>query len=111
LELTSGYFSFVQSRIVIGIDIIDGPINLFNFNSNLNAIKGNAANLNAGTISTLLTAGGTFGIGQAATFRFFNGTITQDFLAMNTAGAGFQASDTLIEITGYSGSLSNLVIV
>jgi Ca2+-binding RTX toxin-like protein len=91
--------------LVIGTDSIDGPIN---FTFNANAVKGSVASLTAGNINTVVTAGGTFGIGQAATFTFGN----QTFLAMNTNGAaGFQGTDTLIEITGYSGNLADLVIV
>jgi Ca2+-binding RTX toxin-like protein len=94
--------------LVVGTDIIDGPIN---FTFNASAVKGSAASLTAANINALLTAGGTFGVGQAATFTFGVGVGAQTFLAMNTGGIGFQASDTLIEITGYSGSLSSLVIV
>jgi Ca2+-binding RTX toxin-like protein len=90
-----------------GTDRIDGPIN-FNFSANPNAIKGSVASLTAANISAVVTAGGTFGVGQAATFTFGN----QTFLAMNTNGTnGFQGTDTLIEITGYTGSLTDLVIV
>jgi Ca2+-binding RTX toxin-like protein len=89
--------------LLIGTDVIDGPIN---FTFNASAVKGEIASLSVTNINTAVTAGGTFGIGQAATFTFAG----QTFLAMNTAGAGFQATDTLINITGYTGDLSTLVI-
>ena len=45
---------------------------------------------------------------KAVAFTYGN----QTFLALNDKTAGFSStSDTLIDITGYSGSLSNLAIV
>ncbi len=89
---------------MIGTDIIDGP----------NAIS--AANLaRLGAVSALTAAGisavltnTTFVANGAATFTFG----TQTFLALNNATAGFQsANDALIEITGFTGSLTNLAII
>jgi Ca2+-binding RTX toxin-like protein len=101
----------VLTDLAIGTDTIDGPIN-FSFNVNPNAIKGSVVALNAASINTVVTAGGTFGIGQAATFTLGVGAGAQTFLAMNTNGAaGFQNNDVLIEITGYTGNLSDLAIV
>ena len=45
----------------------------------------------------------------ASTFTFNGGNELRTFLALNDATAGFKAnSDSVIEITGYSGSLSSL---
>jgi Ca2+-binding RTX toxin-like protein len=94
----------ILTDLEIGTDSIDGPIN---FTFSANAVKENVASLTASNINTVVTTGGTFGIGQAATFTFGN----QTFLAMNTNNtAGFQNTDTLIDITGYTGDLSTLVI-
>ena len=49
----------------------------------------------------------TFNAHAAVTF----GMDTRTFLTMNDARAGFQgSSDSMVEITGYSGNLSDLVM-
>jgi large repetitive protein len=87
----------------IGTDIIDGPTAV------------SAANVaELGTVTALTQAGigavltnGSFGANRAATFSVGDRT----FLALNDGTAGFQsASDGVIEITGYSGSLADLAI-
>ena len=48
----------------------------------------------------------------AATFSFSSGSITRTFLALNDTKSGFSsATDAIIEITGYSGSLTGLAII
>ena len=65
------------------------------------------ANLKAASISAVLT-GTTFGAFKAVAFNYGS----QTFLALNDKTAGFSAtSDGLIDITGFSGNLTNLVIV
>ncbi len=88
----------------IGTDFIDGS----------NAVSAaNLAELGAVTaltqtgISAVLT-NNSFVANRAATFSFGSRT----FLALNNGTAGFQnTSDAVIEITGFSGSLTNLAIV
>jgi serralysin len=47
----------------------------------------------------------------ASTFTFGDGSELRTFLAINDGRAGFNASsDSVIEITGYTGSLSTLAI-
>ncbi|MBI4785145.1 MAG: VCBS repeat-containing protein [Oscillatoriophycideae cyanobacterium NC_groundwater_1537_Pr4_S-0.65um_50_18] len=87
----------------IGTDIIDGPTTVSAANV---AELGAVTSLTQAGLSGVLT-GGSFGANQAATFSFGDRT----FLALNNGSAGFQAaSDGVIEITGYSGSLVNLAI-
>ncbi|MEH1787453.1 MAG: Ig-like domain-containing protein [Nostoc sp.] len=88
----------------IGTDLIDGP----NAVSAANLKKlGAVSALNQTAIGTVLT-NNTFVANGAATFSFGSRT----FLALNNNTAGFQsANDAVIEITGFSGSLTNLAIV
>lgn len=68
---------------------------------------GAVASLDQAVISAVLTAG-AFGSNQGATFSFGART----FLALNDATAGFSAAtDGIVEITGFSGSLTDLAIV
>lgn len=87
----------------IGNDTIDGPTAVSTANvAELDAV----ASLTQESLSGVLTAG-SFRANQAATFSFGDRT----FLALNDGSAGFQAAnDGVIEITGYSGSLTNLAI-
>jgi serralysin len=63
----------------------------------------------AGISAVLTTA--FFGANQAGTFTFGSGSDTRTFLALNDATAGFSStSDCLIEITGYTGELTELAI-
>jgi len=89
----------------IGTDRIDGPN------------KVSAANLrDHGTVSALTQAGistvlteSNFVRNGAATFTFLDGATTRTFLALNNNNPGFSAtSDSIIEITGYTGLLTNL---
>jgi hypothetical protein len=89
----------------IGTDRIDGPN------------KVSAANLrDHGTVSALTQAGiatvlteSNFLRNGAATFTFLDGATTRTFLALNNNNPGFSATtDSIIEITGYTGLLTNL---
>jgi Ca2+-binding RTX toxin-like protein len=88
----------------IGTDAIDGP----NTVTATNVFKGgNVAGLDQASISNVLTTT-TFGVNRAATFTFG----TQTFLALNNNQAGFnETTDSVIEITGYTGDLNSLSII
>ncbi|MBN3909904.1 MAG: cadherin-like domain-containing protein [Nostoc sp. NMS1] len=88
----------------IGTDLIDGP----NAVSAANLAElGAVSALTQTAISGVLT-NSSFVANRAATFSFGSRT----FLALNNSTAGFQSSsDAVIEITGFSGSLTNLAIV
>jgi len=90
----------------IGADQIDGLVassSVRNF--------GSASSLSAGDLSQVLN-NRSFGSNLAASFTLGSGDSTRTFLALNDNRAGFQANnDMLIEITGYSGNLSDLQIV
>ena len=61
-------------------------------------------------IGGLLTSK-NFAKNGASTFTFGDGSGLRTFLAINDAFAGFKAnSDSVIEITGYTGNLSTLAI-
>lgn len=65
------------------------------------------ASLTESGIAAVLT-GASFVANRGATFSFGS----RSFLAINDSTAGFSAAtDALIEITGFSGSLTNLAIV
>lgn len=90
----------------IGADQIDG----FVANSSIRNF-GSVRSLNAGDLGQVLN-NRSFGANLAASFSLGSGSGTRTFLALNDNSAGFQAnSDILIEITGYSGNLSDLQIV
>jgi Ca2+-binding RTX toxin-like protein len=104
--VTPGYDRITD--LVIGTDRIDGP----------SAVS--AANLRElGTVSALTQAGisavlttATFVRNGAATFSFVDGGATRTFVALNNGTAGFSSTtDAIIEITNYSGSLTNLAVV
>jgi hypothetical protein len=66
--------------------------------------------LDVAGIGGLLTSK-TFAKNGASTFTFGDGGNLRTFLALNDGRAGFNASsDSVIEITGYAGSLSTLAI-
>ena len=92
----------------IGTDILDGLTAVSAANTKE---LGTVATLDQAGISKVLTAA-VFGTNQAATFSFGSGTGIKTFLALNDAVAGFSStSDGIIEITGYTGLLTNLSIV
>jgi Ca2+-binding RTX toxin-like protein len=98
----------VITDLAIGIDVIDG----------IRAISaaqirklGYVSALTEPAIQQVLTPT-NFAINGASTFRFRDGLIDRTFLALNDSRAGFSAStDSIIEITGFTGSLNNLSIV
>ncbi|MEJ6479856.1 VCBS domain-containing protein [Nostoc punctiforme UO1] len=91
------------SDLKIGTDIIDGPTAVSAANL---AELGAVSALTQGGISAVLT-NSSFVANRAATFSFGSHT----FLALNNGTAGFQEnSDAVIQITGFSGSLTNLAI-
>ncbi|WP_414570071.1 bluetail domain-containing putative surface protein [Nostoc sp. CCY 9925] len=86
----------------IGTDIIDGPNAVSAANlAELGAVSG----LTQTAISAVLT-NSSFVANRAATFSFGSRT----FVALNNDTAGFSTSDAVIEITGFSGSLTSLAI-
>lgn len=90
--------------LAIGTDVIDGP-NAVSAAALVEA--GAVASLSQSAIAAVLTTS-SFVANGAATFSV--GGLT--YLALNDASAGFQsASDSIIEITGYSGSLTTLAII
>jgi len=92
----------------IGTDRLDGPTAVTAANTKE---LGTVATFNQVGISAVLSTA-VFGANQAATFTFGSGTGTRTFLALNDASAGFSSTtDSIIEITGYSGLLTNLAIV
>ena len=91
----------------IGTDIIDGPSTI----SSLNLKElGTVSSLTQVDISAVLTST-NFIRGGAATFSLGGGSSSRTFLALNDSRAGFQSTyDAIIEITGYSGRLTDLAI-
>ncbi|HBU25918.1 MAG TPA: hemolysin-type calcium-binding region, partial [Synechococcales bacterium UBA8138] len=72
---------------------------------------GSVRSLNAGDLGQVLNSR-SFGANLAASFSLGSGSGIRTFLALNDNRAGFQANnDMVIEITGYSGNLSDLQIV
>jgi Ca2+-binding RTX toxin-like protein len=67
--------------------------------------------LEAREISQLLNYQ-AFGANAAATFSLKSGSSSRTFLALNDGQIGFQAnSDSIVEITGFSGNLNNMLVV
>ncbi|MFN9548194.1 MAG: choice-of-anchor L domain-containing protein [Cyanobacteriota bacterium] len=95
--------------LVIGTDKIDGPSSVSA--ANLKDGLGPVSDLSQSGIQAVLT-GTTFAASGAATFTFGSGVSARTFLALNDSAAGYAAAtDAIVEITGYSGSLSNLAVV
>ena len=94
----------VIKDLAIGTDVIDGPRAVAAaFVKKL----GNVIALTEAAIQQVLTPT-NFESNGASTFKFGNRT----FLGLNDVKAGFSAStDSVIEITGYTGNLSNLKIM
>ena len=94
----------VITDLAIGTDVIDGRRAVSA--SQLKEL-GNVTALTEIAIQQVLTAT-NFSAGGAATFSFGDRT----FLGINDRTAGFSAiTDGIIEITGFTGSLTNLAIV
>lgn len=102
-SLLSGFDQITD--LAIGVDAIDGWA--------ASAVKGvgRATSLNANELGKLLF-GNNFLANGAAAFVVGSTGGDRTFLALNDAQVGFQAGkDLLVEITGFSGNLSNLAIV
>jgi hypothetical protein len=92
---------------VIGTDIIDAPLPIGKESlKQLGAVR----SLNQRDISKILTKK-TFTANGAATFTYDSGGAARTFLAVNDNRSGFQrANDAIIEITGFSGNLTDLSV-
>jgi Ca2+-binding RTX toxin-like protein len=94
--------------LVIGTDRIDGPSAVTA--ANLREL-GAVTALTQSAIAAVLTSS-NFVRNGAATFSFVDGGSTRTFLALNNGTAGFSATtDAVVEITGYSGALTNLAVI
>ncbi|MCP9926249.1 M10 family metallopeptidase C-terminal domain-containing protein, partial [Synechococcus lacustris C3-12m-Tous] len=92
----------------IGTDLIDAPIALSS--ANLRELGAVSALTQADIAAVLTTA--TFVRNGAATFSFGTGSSTKTFLALNDGIAGYSSTaDGLIEITGFTGALTNLALI
>ena len=92
----------------IGTDRIDAPNALSA--ANLRELGAVSALTQAGIAAVLTTA--TFVRNGAATFSFGTGSSTRTFLALNDGIAGYSSTaDGLIEITGFTGALTNLALI
>ena len=94
--------------LVIGVDRVDGPkaVSAANVRE-----LGRVSTLTEEAIAAMLTPG-QFLANQAATFTYQSDTEFRTFLVLNNGTSGFSAaSDAVAEITGYSGSLTNLAII
>ena len=95
--------------LVIGSDRIDGPRAV-----SAAALRelGAVADLTPTALAAVLTPA-TFAANGGATFNLAaGGSGSRTFLALNDGAAGFQAgSDAIVEITGYSSSLTALAVV
>ena len=88
----------------IGVDAIDG------WAATAVTTIGRASSLNAGDLGRLF--GNNFLANGAAAFVVGSTGGDRTFLALNDSQLGFQAGkDLIMEITGYTGNLSNLAIV
>jgi serralysin len=103
--------AFAHDRLTdfqIGIDSLDGPIAVTAANVRE---FGAVASLDAAAIAAVLTST-TFLANRAASFTLGSEAETRTFVALNNGQNGYQANlDSIIEITGYSGNLTDLAIV
>ncbi|PZV03177.1 MAG: hypothetical protein DCF23_10325 [Cyanobium sp.] len=105
------------SDLVTGLDSIDAPL-VRTLATAVNPVaRGSVAELSATAIAALLTPANfpaltTTSTGGVASFTFNNpATGTRTFLAINDGVAGFSAAtDSILEITGFSGTLNQLQI-
>ena len=103
-SLLSGFDRITD--LVIGADRIDG-LTAQGSVRQLGAVR----SLGAGDIGQVLN-NKMFGADRAATFTLGTGSSSRTFLALNDNQNGFQAnSDSIVEITGFSGNLNNLAII
>ncbi|MFN7678126.1 MAG: calcium-binding protein, partial [Cyanobacteriota bacterium] len=95
--------------LVIGTDSVDGPSSVTA--ASLKEGLGTVASLTQSAIQAVLTPT-LFTKSGAATFAYVDGASTRTFLALNDSTAGFLATaDAVVEITGFSGSLTNLAVI
>lgn len=105
-SLLSGFDHITDLKI--GSDRINGPRAV---NAASLAELGEVASLTESAIASVLNASNFLG-NRAATFTFTDAGGSRTFLALNNGIAAFQASsDAIIEITGYSGNLTDLAII
>ncbi|CAK6688694.1 hypothetical protein OGCDGJMD_00477 [Cyanobium usitatum str. Tous] len=103
---TPGYDRITD--LVIGTDRIDGPRAVSA--TNLREL-GAVSSLTQEGIAAVLTPT-NFASNGAATFTYVSEPATRTFLALNNGTAGYSSTtDAIIDITGYSGALTNLAIV
>lgn len=110
-RLSDALWSSTPDRITnlqAGTDSIDSPVAR---NSAITAKQlGALQTLDAAGIGVLLTSK-AFPKNGAATFTFGSGSTQRTFLALNDSFSGFNSSsDSVIEITGFSGNLGSLAI-
>ena len=92
-----------------GADSIDGPTALSAAQVKDNV--GTAADLTQAALQAVLTTT-TFVASGAATFTLGSGASQRTFLALNDKTAGYSSStDAILEITGYSGALTDLAVI
>ncbi len=92
----------------IGSDRLDGPTSV---QASRISRLGAVSTFDAQGIGKLLTTT-SFAASRAATFTFADPGGTRSFIALNDGTAGFNASnDAIVEITGYTGTLSNLAVI
>jgi len=91
--------------LAIGTDTLDGPNAVAA--ANVQQLGTIGTSLTSDSISALLTTSNFLAKG-ASTFTFGSGGV-RTFIALNDATAGYQSgTDSIIEITGYTGNFSNL---
>ena len=101
-SLLSGFDQITD--LAIGVDTIDG------WAATAVTTIGRATSLNGSDLGRLF--GNSFLANGAAAFVLGSTAGDRTFLALNDSQLGFQAGkDLIMEITGYTGSLSNLAIV
>ena len=105
---TSPIFESITD-LAIGTDAMDGPNALAV--ANVKQLGDVGASLTSTSIAALLTTS-NFLTDGASTFTFGSGAGLRTFIALNDATAGYQSStDNIIEITGYTGTLTDLAII
>ena len=105
-SLLSGYDHITD--FAIGMDKLDGPKVVSKVN--LKELERVSA-LNQKRIAAVLTSE-NFKANGAATFLLGPGTTVRTFLVLNDKKAGFSsATDAIIEITGFTGNLTDLAII
>ncbi|BAZ13415.1 Na-Ca exchanger/integrin-beta4 [Calothrix sp. NIES-4071] len=98
----------VITDLQIGIDVIDSTRAI-----SATQIRklGYVSALTETAIQEVLTPT-NFVVNGASTFKFRDGLIDRSFLGLNDGRAGFSATtDSIIEITGFTGNLNNLSLV